>query len=173
MYEDKLRQAAIDVAYELKMFREARNRYIKPVLLTASGAQLGHNDSRAGMPLTMSASAGAPSPQYADYLDRDALLIHIRILSDFFYKPSHDDDIRAHDYIGGGPRQPPAWARDFSKKCNKLFAHLTYRRTEYRARDEHHWHEVPGWVNDIDAEMTHFLESLIVEQRKWFQVVGI
>ncbi len=170
MHDDKLRQAAIDVAYEFKMFREARNRYLMSVLPTAAGVQLGHNDSRAGMPLTISAAAGAPSSHYAAYLNRDALLIHIRILGDFFYKPDDEDDIRAHHYRGGGPRQPPAWSGDFNKKCNKLFAHLTYRRAEYRVRDEHHWHEVPGWTQDIDVDITQFLESLTAEQRNWFQV---
>jgi len=180
MDEKKMREAAIDVAYECKMFREACNRYlsdhptvtVSPTLghTVTENPTLGHNDSTAGIRLTAFATTPAQLPRYTKYLDRDALLIHFRVLIDFFYKGDEQDDVRAHHYTGGAPRQRPAWCADFERKCNKLFAHLTYRRTEYRDLDRHHWHELPQHASEMNAELARFLASLDANQRAWFQV---
>lgn len=174
--EDKLRKAAVDVAYEFKMFREARNRYMSPIRSVAGaaaagfgGAGLGHNDSRAGMPLPLSATTSTFSPTYTAYLDRDALLIHTRVLMDFFYGAGGGDDVLAHHFTGATRRSVPPWPKAFRIKCNKLFAHLTYERTARRDRDEHHWYDIP--VKEIEAEITKFLNSLTPERQEWFQVV--
>jgi hypothetical protein len=109
------------------------------------------------------------SPHCMIYLDRDALLIHFRVLMDFFYAADCRDDIRAHHYTRGAPRTAPAWHPEFKTKCNKLFAHLTYDRTAYRITDEHHWFDIPDKVEDMEGEITSFLQSLTTERRAWFE----
>ena len=175
--DEKLRKAAVDVAYEFKMFREARSRYMSPIQPVTGahgaglgGAGLGHNDSRAGIPLPLSASTSTFSPTSRTYLDRDALLIHTRVLMDFFFGQGIHDDVLAHHYTGATPRTAPPWCDAFKLKCNKLYAHLTYERTARRERDDHHWYDVP--VKEIEAEITNFLKSLTPERQEWFQVVG-
>jgi len=108
---------------------------------------------------------------YMPYLDRDALLIHLRVLMDFIYKGEDRDDVRAHHYIPGGqPLNAPEWYKDFRDKCNKLFAHLTYGRTEFRVRQAHHWREIPERVESLEGAITGFLRSLTPERRAWFDL---
>jgi len=176
--DDGLRKAAVDVAYEFKLFRQAYKRYRSPELLGAVppifpplSLGRGHNDSAINMPLTLSASTATLPSQSTAHLDRDALLIHFRVLMDFFYLGELKDDIRAHHYARGKPRNAPAWHDEFREKCNKLFAHLTYTRTDYRIREDHHWHEIPDRVVDMEAEITSFLKSLTPERMAWFEVI--
>ncbi len=184
--DDDLRKAAADVAYEFKMFRQAYKRYLSSVPLPAPvttgrppqmatarqwGASLGHNDSTIDVPLTLSTDTAKLSSQCVTHLYRDALLIHFRVLMDFFYEKDEKDDIRAHHYTRGTPRKAPAWHDEFKIKCNKLFAHLTYNRTGYRIREEHHWYDIPDKVKDMEAEITGFLKSLTPESMAWFDVI--
>jgi hypothetical protein len=120
----------------------------------------------------MPLNAATLSPQCMIYLDRDALLIHFRVLMDFFFKRDpRRDDILAHHYTRRTPRETPAWHGDFKTKCDKLFAHLTYHRTASRIAEAHHWHEIPDRVNDMQAEITGFLKSLTPERMLWFEVI--
>jgi hypothetical protein len=170
--DDDLRKAATDVAYEFKMFRQACKRYLSPVPLFPAPSQgLGHNDSTINMPLTLWANTATLSSQCMTHLDRDALLIHFRVLMDFFYQKDEKDDIRAHHYTRGTPRKAPAWRDEFGEKCNKLFAHLTYARTAYRIREGHHWFDIPDKVMDMEAEITGFLKALTPERMAWFEVI--
>jgi len=176
--DDDLRRAAIDVAYEFKLFRQADRLYRSPELLdrlppmsTALSLGRGHNDSMIDMPLTLSANLATLRPQSTAHLDRDALLIHFRVLMGFFYGAEWKDDIRAHHYTCGNPREAPAWHDEFRDKCNKLFAHLTYARTAYRIREEHHWHDIPDKATHMEAEITGFLQSLPPEKMAWFGVI--
>jgi hypothetical protein len=178
--DDSLRKAALDVAYEFKLFREAYKRYRSPDLpapvppiIPELSLSRGHNDSTINMPLTLSANTATLSPQSMAHLDRDALLIHFRVLMDFFYggEEKRKDDIRAHHYTRGAPRNAPTWHVEFREKCNKLFAHLTYSRTAYRIRDGHHWYDIPEKVMDMEAEITGFLMSLTPERMAWFEVI--
>jgi hypothetical protein len=77
--DEELQSAAIDVAYEFKLFREAHQRYFLNTRPVGSPG-LGHNNSMADMPLMLSANQTAlPSQDSTDHLNRDALLIHVRI----------------------------------------------------------------------------------------------
>ena len=107
--DDDLRKAATDVAYEFKMFRQACKRYFSPVPPTfvEPPPGLGHNDSTINMPLTLQANAAPLSAQCVSPLDRDAFLIHFRVLMDFFYQKEEKDDIRAHHYTCETPESLP------------------------------------------------------------------
>jgi hypothetical protein len=172
MTDDKLRSAAIDVAYEFKLFRHAWDRYRSLVSPTFSTPLLGHNDSTINMPLTLSAKTATLSSQCVTHLNRDALLIHFRVLMDFFFNEKEEqDDIRARHYTLGAPRKAPAWYGEFSLKCNKLFAHLTYNRIAYRIDENNYWYDIPDKVLDMETEIIGFLKSLTLERLAWFDVI--
>jgi hypothetical protein len=199
MDDDKLREAAIDVAYEFKMFHRASSRLdrrrsspgsdgseIQAPLVFAS-PPLGHNDSAASLPLPFPAPSpgnnasagltysGAPFQQMpairSDLLDIEALLIHFRNLMEFFYtkKQKKDDLVLATHYTCEAPRGTPAWHDDFNQRCQNLLAHLTYDRTRRRSKNEHHWYDVLEKISYMESEITGFLNSLTPERRAWFK----
>lgn len=170
--EEALRNAATDVAYEFKMLREARRRYFAAVSPALPDPSLGSNNAAIPVPLTLSANATTPA-ELLSYLDRDALLIHLRVLIDFFFGKETQDDVRAHHYTGEAPRPYPAWYVEFREKCNKLFAHLTLDRTTRRLTARHEWYEIPTVATDMEAEISRFLislKSLRPERLAWFGV---
>src|ERR1700733_12002916 len=154
--DDDLREAAIHVAYEFKMFRRAWGR------LDFSNPSLGHNNSATAVPLvsTVGTATGCstaknnalnatgassdflPIAPSTDFLTIEVLLLHFRNLMEFFYTkaPQKDNLVLAHFYTDN-PKGAvaPSWEKNFAKRCNNLLAHLTFERIDLRGRNEHHW----------------------------------
>ena len=185
----QLKEAAVDVAYEFKMFNLASRR------LDRLSPSLGHNNSMVSVPLALPASAAssfstannsapvAPVPispwqasQQAanspgDLLDIEALLLHFRNLMEFFYTKSLEKDnlVLAHHYHNSGPLPKRPWAHDFNIRCNNLLAHLTYFRSDKRRLNEHHWCDILEKVRYMEEEIVGFLDSLTPERKEWFK----
>jgi hypothetical protein len=175
--EAELKEAAIDVAFEFKMLRQGWYR------LDVSSATLGNNNSAANIPLATTpptnaatslstANNNAPLVQVVDdmaFHNIEGILIHYRNLIEFFFSEKTDDDlVLACHYTGASPKQAPPWAKAYRLRCNNLLAHLTYRRTAYRQKDEHHWPDIWEQCRFMNDEITAFLNSLPPERRAWF-----
>jgi hypothetical protein len=173
------KKAATDIAFEFKMFRLGLRR------LDASSPSLGNNNSAAYLPLSVTSPSipMAPFPTSNSNLPAmqntsdtggfdniEGILIHFRNLIEFFFtpKPEKGDLVLAQHYTGEPPRKAPAWAREYGRRCNELLAHLTYHRTHYRDRDEHHWPDILEKCRHMDNEITAFLSCLTTEKREWF-----
>jgi len=179
--DDDLREAATDVVYEFKLFRHAKARYVSapvisspqhPSSLSPMFPSRGNNDAMLGIPLTLQVGTASMSSLAENHLERDALLIHFRVLMDFFYGDGKfEGDVLAHHFTGGARREAPRWHSEFKTKCDRLFAHLTYYRARCRIRDDHHWYEIPAYAGDLEGEIAAFLGSLLPERREWFGVI--
>jgi hypothetical protein len=178
--EADLKEAATDVVFEFKMFRQGWSR------LDVSSPSLGKNTSATDLSLTATslpmavsswstAKNNAPIVPVAtptsDYHNIEGILIHFRNLIEFFFteKEDKDDLVLAHHYTGKAPQKAPAWAKAYGQRCNELLAHLTYRRTQYRQNDNHHWTDILEMYRQMDDEIIGFLDCLTPERRAWFK----
>jgi len=170
--EQDLQQAAVDVAFEFKMFRQAWAR------LDVSSPSLGHNNSAGDFPLSVSydpsgnnATTKLAAPT-SDFHEVEGILVHFRNLIEFFFtdRPEKNDLILAHHYTGQAQQQIPVWAKRYEQRCNELLAHLTYRRSNhYRQNGEHHWTDIAEKYGLMDGAITEFLNFLSPERRAWFK----
>ena len=139
--DDDLKLTAKDVAYEVQMLFEAKR------LL------------------------GIPAEDGARRLIFEALLLHFRNIIDFFYTDSHNrDDVRACDFFPGPAQwkpEVPDWYREYKARCNKLLAHLTYSRTDFKRRNRMTWH-LTDKLRDIQGAWRLFLRTLPPERAAWF-----
>jgi len=169
--EDDLRRAAVDVAFEFKMFRQGWSR------LDVSSLSLGHNNSAGGVPLTTShyvsgTSVTTIAGPISDFQNIEGVLLHFRNLIEFFFtgKPERNDLVLAHHFTGNAPQNLPAWAKTYEQRCNELLAHLTYRRSNhYRQNNEHHWPDIADKCRLMDNTITEFLNFLPSERKAWFK----
>jgi hypothetical protein len=167
----ELRLAAVDVAFEFKMFLQAWRR------LDVSPQSLGHNNSAVELPLAISFNAsgtsiattrGGPTSSFHNI---EGVLVHFRNLIEFFFtgKAERRGLVLAHHYTGDAPRKIPAWAKEYEQRCNELLSHLTYRRSShYRQNNEHHWPDITEKCHLMDRTIADFLNSLPPEKRAWF-----
>ncbi len=172
--EDELRGAALDVAFEFRMFRQAMGR------LDAGSPSVGHNNSTAGCMtptsggVTITAMNCTPTEEGTagpnDFHNVEGILVHFRNLVEFFFTTSRskDDLVLAHHFTGRDPQGPPTWARDYGRRCNELLSHLTYSRADYRQNDHHHWPDILEKGQLMEREINEFLSSLSPERRTWF-----
>jgi hypothetical protein len=196
--DEDLREAAKDVAFEFKMFRHAVKRLDSRSYSLADNSyggasapttRLGHNSTAADLPLVL--ASGRKSTEVVpgasiwqsthdeamvqlidsgSFFDIEGILIHFRNLIEFFFTNKRDKDnlVLAHHYTGTQPKNAPPWAKEYGQRCNELLAHLTYRRTHYRRDDKHHWPDIVGKCQNMDDEITRFLNSLAPDRRAWF-----
>jgi len=169
--EANLKQAAIDVKFEFKMFRQGLGR------LDLSSPSPGNNNWAEVVSLTPTAGATAgnstSSPSTTGFRDIEGVLIHFRNLIEFFFTESQDKDdlVLAHHFTGDQPQKSPAWAKEYQRRCSELLAHLTYGRTRYRQNDEHHWPDIVEKCRLMNDEINAFLNRLSPERRAWFRWV--
>ena len=167
--ETNLMQAAVDVAFEFKMFRQGLG------CLDVSSPSLGNNNCAAGVSLNVTQGATAnnntTSPGTTAFRNIEGILVHFRNLIEFFFTDSQDknDLVLAHHFTGKQPQKPPLWAKKYERRCNELLSHLTYGRTRYRQNDEHHWTDILENCRQMNDEITGFLNCLTPERRAWFK----
>ena len=102
----------------------------------------------------------------------ESLLIHARILTDFFFTdPSREDDVSAKHFF----HNEEDWRVDFKTECpylyenrqrlNKSVAHLSYSRIEYESDKEWQYGRIS---NELHSIWDKFRSSLPTESREWF-----
>jgi hypothetical protein len=111
-----------------------------------------------------------PTTSTSDFLIFEAFLVHYRNLLVFFNKASANDDVLAVRYAPGWTHTVPAKFEHDKQRCNRLLAHLSYRRSGYRIRNEMVWPDVPGKAQYIEDLFAAFLQSLTPERYEWFPV---
>ena len=100
----------------------------------------------------------------------ESLLIHTRILRDFFYKPAtHDDIVASHFVPDWSSLRPPqneylSVRRD---RFDKAIAHLSLKRIEYES-NEKKWN-LDAIRDSIEKPMKKFLETLSPDRVSWFK----
>jgi len=107
----------------------------------------------------------------------ESLLLHTRVLHDFFYKPRNPnnprtaDDVIASDFVTFWESLRPSKGdyignADRKERLDKALAHLTLRRVEYDS-NEKQWN-----VDAIEAAIGNaikiFLHNLPDDKRPWF-----
>lgn len=164
-----LKEAAVDVAFEFKMFRQGLS------LLDLASPTLGNNNAAADLALiggyqTAKNTTPSPTQLVTPFRNIEGILIHFRNLIEFFFTERQEkgDLVLAHHFTGQPSQKAPTWAREYGQRCNELLAHLTYRRTNYRQHDEHHWTDILDKCRQMDAEITTFLSGLTPDRRAWF-----
>lgn len=105
----------------------------------------------------------------------ESMLIHTRVLMDFFYKPRDpkfklDDSIVASDFIPNWPDIRPAkgtYLESRKEHLNKAMAHLGRKRIDYEEHDEKGWD-----LTKVSTEINHvirlFNENLPESMKNWF-----
>ena len=101
----------------------------------------------------------------------ESLLLHTRVLHDFFYKQRHLDDIVASDFVTEWETWRPQKDEylgnpDRKDRLDKALAHLTLRRVEYDS-NEKKWN-VDAIQEAVENPMNTFLENLPPEIKPWF-----
>jgi len=105
----------------------------------------------------------------------ESLLLHTRVLHDFFYKTDRKaDDILAQDFIPDWPNVCPAKGPYFADgdrrvRLNKALAHLTRKRLEYDSHDKG-W-DVRAICSEIGAAIEKFIANLPPDRKSWFDDV--
>jgi len=101
----------------------------------------------------------------------EALLLHFRNVIDFFYTDSQQsDDVRACHFFSDPTQWKPVvpdWYREYKTRCNKLLAHLTYSRIDFKRRNDMTW-QLTDKLRHIRRTWELFLRSLPAERRAWF-----
>ena len=111
----------------------------------------------------------------------ESLLLHTRILHDFFCKPRNPknprtaDDIIAGDFVPDwqGLRPPKGeylGNSDRKDRLDKALAHLTLRRVEYDS-NEKRWN-VDAIEDVIGDAIKVFLRNVPDERKPWFAIVN-
>jgi hypothetical protein len=103
----------------------------------------------------------------------EACLLHFRNVLMFFYgERKFKTDAIASDYFNRvSPWTPhqPSWLADNIARCNKLLAHLSYDRVEYKNNNLMDWKQFHDKVDHIRNEWKRFLDALPPERRAWFR----
>jgi hypothetical protein len=101
-------------------------------------------------------------------LVREALLIHFRILLGFFYgSKQQQDDVIVSDYTSTWIPNVPTWLEEYKQRCNKLLAHLTYKRVGYVDSNDMVW-VLDDKIQHLRSEWQLFLNSLPADRKVWF-----
>lgn len=142
--EEELPSLARDVVYELRMVLLAGGR------LKALGMPEGN--------------------EYEWSAWVEVLLVHSRVLADFFGKPPAGDDLSADAYASSWDRNSDdiRWLRGHVPAINKRVMHLTAYR--HRAREVVDAPDVGELVGRVTRTFVAFLAQLPPDRRKWFPI---
>jgi hypothetical protein len=170
--EADLQRMAPHIRWEFEMFRLAAE---KSGMLGA-GASVAQSETTTVV-LMSSGSFHVKQHKTVESLIFEALLIHFRILLQFFYASRQkgvipravDGDVLARDYVGPlwHPTRP-SWLPECWQRCNKLLAHLTIERPNYIENRTIAWQGFEGKVQHIEAGYAAFFRSLSPEKKPWF-----
>jgi hypothetical protein len=100
----------------------------------------------------------------------EGALVHVRVLSEFFYKnppedPEKNDTVTAGHYVGTEwhPREP-VLNKDEYDDINAQLSHLAGRRLK-----GYDWVDaLPKFMDSVAAAHTEFLRAIPSERRPWF-----
>lgn len=102
----------------------------------------------------------------------EALLLHLRILLDFFFPVNpRETDVIVGDFLPNMPavmQSSPEWLGAYRWRLNKLLAHLTYNRVGSVRSNQMEWSDLPKHLNDMKVFWSVFLDALPEHQRVWF-----
>jgi hypothetical protein len=98
----------------------------------------------------------------------EILLLHSRVLTDFFHRPPHGDDLSASHYL---PTWNPdsedlVWLDGHVPEINKRVMHLT----AYRDRQESDGRDVGDTIRRLNTTTIDFLDRLSPDRRAWFPI---
>lgn len=98
----------------------------------------------------------------------EVLLLHSRVLTDFFCRPPTRDDLSALHYLPGWDpnSEDLAWLDGHVPEINKRVMHLT----AYRERRESDGRDVTETIRRLNVVMIRFLEALPPDRRGWFPI---
>ncbi len=151
-----LRAAAADLVYEAKRLFGAWKLY--PDIAIRSGTRSAESDIAEELRL----------------LVFEALLLHLRVLLDFFFPRGtvRDSDVIMLDFLPDPPpdlKTLPAWVDGYRLRLDRLLSHLTYKRLDYRKGQQMDWADLPERLNDMAAFVGAFIDALDSERRRWFE----
>jgi hypothetical protein len=98
----------------------------------------------------------------------EILLLHCRVLTDFFCRLPTRDDLSALHYLPEWDRNSEdlAWLDGHVPEINKRVMHLT----AYRDRQENDGRDVAETIRRLNLVMIRFLEGLPPDRREWFPI---
>lgn len=152
-------------------------------ILADSPSEYGNNNSSAVVATAALLSSKStvhmmPVDPDPDYASVEHILLHFRILLEFFFHHrggTEDRYVFADDFIDRKFAEVrPQWANVNEGRCNDLIAHLSHKRFGYRQKNEHHWRDILEDCKAMDEEITRFLtvlESSSPSRRAWFKSV--
>jgi len=105
----------------------------------------------------------------------ESMLLHTRVLLDFFYGNRCKDDIIAQDFVPNWnnlrPPLGPYLADDSQhERLNKALAHLTLKRIDYDAGQKS-W-DVTAISSEIGRVISSFIANLPADRRAWFSDIA-
>jgi hypothetical protein len=156
-------QVAAKVAYEIAMFRflcgELDLSFQESVDFTP-----GH--------VSFVGTGGSEDDERRTSALLESLLLHTRVLLDFFDKTDRcKDDVLASDFVPNWadlrPAPGPYFAdEDRKERLNKALAHLTLKRLDYDHHDKK-WN-IPAIRREIGIAIDAFIDNLPPDRRPWF-----